>query len=256
MGQRLQISWPRVLVEASAIVASILLAFWIDAWWEEAQDREREVIILGALLDDLQYMRQQVDDQRLYNEGILKAVESLLAAGTSGKELDPVEVDDLLADTVWYNASGVWESATMNLLVSAGNLANLTDIELVRELAALHNRLKRARDRYRLDETFYRDNLIPFLGKEANLPQILQAIDHAPGVPEWGYTFPKTEIASKVDHSGLLSNREFLGLLAAKIDIQHDIINYSLKSLDEDLDKVIRLLRRNLGEEAPRDDSP
>ena len=137
MGQRLQISWPRVLVAAAAIVASILLAFWIDAWWEEAQDREREVIILGALLDDLQYMRQQVDDQRLYNEGILK-----------------------------------------------------------------------------------------------------------------------TEIASKVDHSGLLSNREFLGLLAAKIDIQQDIINYSLDSLDEDLDKVIRLLRRNLGEEPPRDNSP
>lgn len=253
MGQRLQISWPRVFIEAAAIIVSILLAFWIDAWWETAQDREREVVVLGALLDDLQYMRKQVDDQRSYNEGILDALEALLDAGTSGKILDPAEIDELLADSVWYNASGVWESATMNLLVSAGSLANLTDVGLVHELAALHNRLQRARDRYRLDETFYRSRLIPFLGKEANLPQILRAIDHAPGVPAWTYEFPVTKIADPVDHTALLKNREFLGLLAAKIDIQHDIINYSLDDLDDDLDEVIRLLLLNLGKAVPQD---
>jgi hypothetical protein len=62
------------------------------------------------------------------------------------------------------------------------------------------------------------------------------------------------EIAEPIDHAELLSNREFLGLLAAKIDIQHDIINYSLESTDDDLDEVILLLQRNLGEGPPPDD--
>jgi hypothetical protein len=247
MGQNLPISWPRILVEAAAIVASILLAFWIDAWWDTTRDRDREVIVLGALLDDLQYMRKQVDTQRIYNQGILDATVALLEAGTSGAELTPAKMDELLADVVWYNASAVWESATMDLLVSAGSLANLTDVGLVQKLAALHNRLKRARDRYELDETFYRDRLVPFLGREANLPQVLAAIDHAPGMPDWAYDFPELEVAEPTNHLKLLSNREFLGLLAAKIDVQHDIINYSLESLDDDLDEVIALLHRNLG---------
>lgn len=251
MGQSLQISWPRVLIEAAAIVASILLAFWIDAWWDTTRDREREAVILSALLDDLQYMRKQVDSQRIYNEAILDATETLLRAGTRGADLGAAEVDKLLGDVVWYNASSVWESATMNLLVSAGSLANLTDVRLIQKLAALHNRLKRARDRYVLDETFYRERMVPFLGREANLPQLLVGIEHAPGVPEWKYNFPKLEIAESIDHAKLLSNSEFLGLLAAKIDIQHDIINYSLESLDDDLDEVILLLQLNMGEAPP-----
>jgi len=32
----------RYAAEAAAIVASILLAFTIDAWWEERQERELE----------------------------------------------------------------------------------------------------------------------------------------------------------------------------------------------------------------------
>jgi hypothetical protein len=245
-----------MFIEGAAIVISILLAFWIDAWWDTTQERDREVIVLGALLDDLQYMRKQIDDQRSYNEGILDAVVALLEAGTSGKNLDPAEIDALLADIVWYNPSGIWESATMNLLVSAGSLANLTDVGLVHELAALHNRLRRARDRYELDETFYRDRLIPFLGREASLPQILDRIEHAPGVPAWVYDFPDLELVAPVDHTHLLSNGEFLGLLAAKIDIQHDIINYSLNDIDADLDEVIFLLRLNLGEEPPANARP
>ncbi|MDX1674282.1 MAG: hypothetical protein R3314_05700 [Longimicrobiales bacterium] len=36
------IPWPRLVIEAVLIVASILLAFAIDAWWDEARDRAVE----------------------------------------------------------------------------------------------------------------------------------------------------------------------------------------------------------------------
>jgi len=35
-----KIPWKRLVLEATAIVASILLAFAIDAWWDERQDRK------------------------------------------------------------------------------------------------------------------------------------------------------------------------------------------------------------------------
>lgn len=247
MDKNLLIPWRRFLTEGTVIVLSILLAFWIDAWWQESEERERELVVLQALLADLQSMRNALDRQRAYNEAILAATTELLEVGAGGvKVLDRGQVDRLLGDIVWYNASGIWQSATMDLLVSAGDLATLSDIDLVRLLVPLHNRLENARARYKLDEALYREELIPFLGKHGNLSQILGGIDHAPGVPAWSYDFPEINIAVTRDHSELLSNTEFQGLLAAKIDLQHDILRYTLGDLNEDLDEVILVLKTRL----------
>ena len=241
------IPWRRFFTEGTVIVLSILLAFWIDAWWQESEERERELVVLQALLGDLQNMRKAFDRQRAYNEAILAATTKLLESGVGGdKVLDRDQVDKLLGDIVWYNASGVWQSATMDLLVSAGDLATLSDINLVRLLVPLHNRLETARARYKLDEAFYREELVPFLVTPGNLPQILASIDHAPGVPAWSYSFPEINIAVTRNHNELLSNTEFQGLLAAKIDLQHDILSYTLGDLNEDLDEVILVLKAGL----------
>ena len=40
------IPWKRIAVEAVAIVASILLAFAIEAWWDDWQQQEAEQVIL------------------------------------------------------------------------------------------------------------------------------------------------------------------------------------------------------------------
>jgi hypothetical protein len=39
-----QIPWLRVFVEGVVIVGSILLAFGIDAWWEERQEGVEELL--------------------------------------------------------------------------------------------------------------------------------------------------------------------------------------------------------------------
>jgi hypothetical protein len=242
------IPWGRLFAEGVAIVLSILLAFWIDAWWETAQQRERERIVLHALLDDLVSIRQRVDNQRKYNEAMLDATTSLLQASVSGRDLEQDYMDALLRDVVWYNAPSTWYSATMDLLVSAGDLAALSNAELVTALASLHDRLGSAANRSEIDEVFYRETLIPFLRKRASLPQILSGIEHAPGMPDWLYDFPELEIAVRRDHRDLLRDSEFQGLLAAKIDIVHDILQYSLGNLGDDLDQVIVILQSELGE--------
>ena len=49
-----QIAWPRIFPEAAAIIVSILVAFWIDAWWEERQESEEALSLLQEVLKDLQ----------------------------------------------------------------------------------------------------------------------------------------------------------------------------------------------------------
>jgi len=44
--------WKRLLAEAVAIVLSILLAFAIDAWWEDRSDRHAEQLLLQRLKAD------------------------------------------------------------------------------------------------------------------------------------------------------------------------------------------------------------
>ncbi len=250
MNRSRDIPWGQLLAEGAAIVVSILLAFWIDAWWQTSQERERELVVLQALLDDLVAIRQRVDNQRLYNEAILAATTTLLqAAANTDNDIDQAEMDELLGDIVWFNGPSTWDSATMDLLVSAGDLAGLSNPKLVTALASLHDRLGGARDRYENDEEFYRTSLIPFLRQRASLLQILSGLEHAPGKPEWTYEFPVIDTVEVRDHRELLSDNEFQGLLAAKIDVQHDILRYSLSDLDDDLDTVILMLRTELGED-------
>lgn len=46
------IAWKRLAIEATAIVGSILLAFAIDAWWEERGARQAEIVLLERLRTD------------------------------------------------------------------------------------------------------------------------------------------------------------------------------------------------------------
>ena len=62
------IPWKRISAESLAIVASILLAFAIDAWWNQRQDRESEQIALAGLLSDFRSSRGELAERLQYLE--------------------------------------------------------------------------------------------------------------------------------------------------------------------------------------------
>ncbi len=76
-----KIPWPRIFAEGSAIIISILLAFWIQAWWEGRQQRADERIFLQSLLDDLRDKQQQLQRDKLYIASIFDSVTTLFAPG-------------------------------------------------------------------------------------------------------------------------------------------------------------------------------
>ena len=49
-----QISYPRLFAEGAAIVISILLAFAIEAWWDDRKDRIKEEELLVSLAAEIQ----------------------------------------------------------------------------------------------------------------------------------------------------------------------------------------------------------
>jgi hypothetical protein len=55
------IPWKRITVEAAAIVASILLAFAIDAWWDDRKESNSQSAELARIHAELSVVREQLN---------------------------------------------------------------------------------------------------------------------------------------------------------------------------------------------------
>jgi hypothetical protein len=238
------ISWPRILTEGTVIVASILLAFWIDAWWEDKQQRHNETVLLQALLDDLIEKQALLESRKKYNQAILDASVALINA-SSRDSMDPAEVDRLIGLTWWYNDPSDWDSAPMSSLVIGGDLSRVSNPELLQQLSELQLVFANLKNLGENDQRFHNDVLIPFYIEHISLPEIANATTHVPGHPEAAYVFPEFSISRPIDHSVLLENQAFRSLLVAKIDKLIDM-NTDFADFELRVNVSIELIRGEL----------
>ena len=242
-----KIPWRRIAVEGVAIIASILLAFSIDAWWGDRQQREAEQVVLQALLDDLQVKQVLLADMDRFSNAIFKSAETLLrmAAGTEQKP-DEDTINRLIIDTSWVSSEALWDSAPLNLLVAGGSLSLVSNPRLVQELAALQVAIERVRFHYRNDAAFHENVMTPFLIANANMAQLSTSMRHRPGQPEITATFPDLGFTTDFLASELLSTVEFQNILVAKMERCTDILDVGHPGVDKHLVAVIRMLEDEL----------
>lgn len=167
------IPWRRIAVEGTVIVASILLAFAIDAWWNDRQQHESEQIVLQTLLDDLRVKQVLLADMSRFSEAIIVSAETLLRAESiTGETLSEDAIDQLIGDTWWVNNDALWDSAPLSQLAAGGNPSLISNVELVQELAALQVAIGRVNHHYRNDGNFHDGVMTPFMISNANMAQI------------------------------------------------------------------------------------
>jgi len=128
-----EIPWPRLLAEGAAIVTSILLAFAIQAWWDNRIQEEQRQEHLSALTRDFDQMYERamashVNAERAVNTGI--EILTRISIGTDwNRETATIEISDLFVYEVFSPSIGGYES-----LVSSGSLEVLSNVTLKREL--------------------------------------------------------------------------------------------------------------------------
>ena len=131
-----QIPWPRIFAEGVAIVVSILLAFWIQAWWQARADRADEAVSLSRLVRDL-------DDDTLDLEGNLDRARTGLHAArwlAENRGTRPIDISALkqaLFD-IGHCSVLLLNSSEYTSLRSSGDSRLIRDKELLQTFTAFY----------------------------------------------------------------------------------------------------------------------
>jgi len=136
MTESRSIPWNRIGIEAMAIVVSILLAFGIEAWWQEKLERDQEATELARLRIEFEENLRMID-LRSFESEILDAstevfdrVEAAQAAGKAEAEIPAPSLILMLAAPT-FDA----DTPILSGLVLSGGLGIIRDQQVLDALA-------------------------------------------------------------------------------------------------------------------------
>jgi len=248
MTETTKINWNRIVIEAIAIVVSILLAFSIDAWWDAALERQRERELFGALLDDLHKTRSNLIDGLNFHTAVQASSHRLLEVATSGdKDMSDSEFDRLLLDISWWDASNPFTTGALNSALAAGELATIRSDELRRLIADWPTTIAIVEISRRQDYDFFFHTWTPYLREKGLFLQAAAVEAPAPGRPQLQNTPPNITVRNRKPMSSIIEDEELHSLLMQKIWIQGDNL-VQFQNAIVGLDKIVDRLDAELGD--------
>ncbi len=175
-----QIPWKRIGIEASAIVASILLAFAIDAWWDEQNQRTEEHHLLVALQAELAFNSDgatRFADRKLATAKSLRQIVDAL-------ESVPIGESAILSNTLLASAFGSTtygsRRAVYDAMVQSGQMQLIENSDLREMLAGWPAWLEDAVE----NDLHIREILGPLvirrLVREVSVPQVFDSLNCDP----------------------------------------------------------------------------
>jgi len=168
------IPWKRISVESIAIVASILLAFGIDAWWGERLERSQEQILLTRLSTEFSTNLERIDRQQgfaLIDDAALELYDLIDKALLN--EEQTVQVPAGMLRLVLIAPVFEAEIPVLDALTKAGKLDLVDDSRIVATVSVWERQL---RDYTSMAERARRDvdtQLLPAFYKRADIGPLL-----------------------------------------------------------------------------------
>ena len=131
-----QIPWARILAEGAVIVVSILLAFSIDAWWDNHVEQQREREQLLSMRAEFHGSLSGLDAILASVQSHAENIESLIALLKAAGDKPVLVPGALLGSAVTWRTSDV-STSTLDALMASGDLNLLRNVELRTRLAGL-----------------------------------------------------------------------------------------------------------------------
>lgn len=168
------VPWPRIAAEGAAIVASILLAFAIDAWWQQRNEDDLRNTLLEGLHDDFQASQAHVSQWLAGNELMDKALTAFrdeLATTPIDSEIDvPLEWVIAAIGAPTYSPT----ESTLQAAISSGQIELIRNIELRTQLAEWRQELDDTQEDELLIRQIVVHQLVPILGDQARLSKAFE----------------------------------------------------------------------------------
>lgn len=172
--------WRRMAAESVAIILSILLAFGIDAGWDEFKERNREETFLISLLSDFEEARNRIDESISKHERFIRLANQLLQVhADDANDIEPEELATGLG-AVFFD----WDT----LYLPTGSRDALfasDDIEIIRNqalrtmLAAWPSRVADAAEDERLIASDVMNNMAPYMQAKIRIRNVARLTNSA-----------------------------------------------------------------------------
>lgn len=241
-----QLPWLRISAEGAAIVVSILLAFSIEAWWQQRNEVEQERELLQALLDDFTATREEIEDWRRFHLAVESSTKTLLEGAISkDSELTGKRLRRLVSDLTWFDSESHFATGALNSLVNGGELSKVRNDTLRRIIADWPSRIVSAEVIQRQDYEFFTQVLTPYLRENTRLPLLATEDSVRPGQTQTIFPKIETDMIADPELTQLLGSNQFQNILMQKTWIQFDIL-LTIEEVELLLDKTISLLNDEL----------
>lgn len=135
MGKNMARSGVGLLVESLAVIASILVAFGLDAWWNERQLRIDLLENLSSVAEEIEANLDALEVETLFHRTAVASIDDLVSRIDAAEGGAWLTLPDTIASFAFVFPP-VFDAATgaLDALVAGGGLARLRDPRLKRIL--------------------------------------------------------------------------------------------------------------------------
>lgn len=201
-----KIPWKRLTAEGAAIVASILLAFWIDAWWDNRVEQ-------NALSENLLALEQEINSNLAHMEERLGQIQTIYRKldglfqllNDPDRQILPEQLAEDLGQIYTIYGSDLTHSA-FDVVMSPGNLRLVEDTELRVSIVQTKESITNIDELYGFLWSDYTDHQAPFLKRHFVIS------DFGWYDEEHLLQYPVPDARFSIDYEALRS-REFWNLL-------------------------------------------
>lgn len=218
------IQWKRLTAEAVAIVLSIMLAFWIDAWWAEKLERNLEREELSRLADEMTSNRDRI--RRTVSEDGTNELSRVASLSVYAIMIDAIEsetstvaVPDTLLARIIQTPTFESETPVYDGLVQSGRIEILENRRILAAMARWDRLIRNAVEQQLRARRFVDDQLIPVLVSSGQIGDVLLN----------QYKPVQVSALSKTGMSQLDTSRELSNLMAQR----HFHVAMSIRMLAE-----------------------
>ena len=216
------------MAESVAIIASILLAFAIDAWWEQRGDHRRNLAQLSTLRTEFVEVEQRLAqaDQKLI--GLRESVSDFLSHVGPEAPLEPMDSLASLIDLSFRASRIELPTGSLQALLATGELSNVANNELKALLATWPAEVSRLRNQSGLLEE-NREEIIRYLHDKIPTLAIAYKTNQMNAYRDSRFVAEPAVLQRDMKVEGLFGNRGML--IEDTLDIVSDLKQHVAKCL-------------------------